>query len=607
MIAAESDAHEGAPREVALTRVPRARYVGAMRAEGPGGRRRPERAESEAPGGAGALRRASLAAVAVAALFAASLETRIASAGDGAAAEVPAASEPPAGGVSGDVAPGATGAEAGPGATGAEAGAGAEAAKASIAPGSLAGAEGAPSGGSITPGDGALLEPEPLDRALRGLFVEPLRFRYERRDDHDLREDLRDRDTRTLGKIGFGIDARPLEPLRARVALRATRTWDRNLVNRAARIDLFGQDHLDVFEAFGEVGPLEGLPLSARVGRQTLAFGEERLLGPLEFVQNARSWDMARLRFESDDLTADAFWGRLVLFEGYDDRNLNRPVETTDLLGVYASLRLLEGALTVEPFYIAKFDDNRPILGERGSSGHHLLLHSPGVRAVWKPLPFILWADAVLQLGRRGRDDILAYGLVGKAAWRAPEWLRPLFEIETELVYGSGDRDPADGRVETFDNLYPTNHKFYGELDLASWQNIQDWRLTARFELYRARLHAPPPERPEDAPPRYVWQRAEEALAPHEMPFNLEVGWHFLWLATPRDAWYNAALRPIRADPSGRAPRDLGGELDIVFRVGGLSIGVAQLFTGGFVRRTTPPGGDRGDPQLFYVEYNVTF
>jgi len=462
-------------------------------------------------------------------------------------------------------------------------------------------------GGSITAGDVVLIENEPLDRVLRGAFVEPFRIRYERRDDADLREDLRDRDTRTLAKLGFGIDARPWDPVRGRVALRLTRSWDRNVVNRSARIDPFGQDQLDFFEGFAEVGPFADVPLSLRIGRQVLAFGEERLLGPLEFVQNARSFDAARLLFEGEDVSVSAFWGRLVQFEGYDDHNLNRPVETTDLMGVYGQVRLLDDALTVEPFYLAKFDDNRVITGETGQTGHHLFLHSPGVRAVWKPLPFIFWADAVVQSGRRGPDPIFAYGLVGKAAWRAPEWLRPLFEVESEFVYGSGDTDPTDGRHGTFDNLYPTNHKFYGELDLASWQNIQDWRTTLRLEVYRARLHGPPPERDEALPPRYTWQRAEEALAPHEIPFTLEVGWHFLWLATSQDAWYNAGLGVVRSDPTGRAPRDLGRELDLIFRVGSLSLTYAHLWTGGYVARTTPEGGKSGDPELFMIEYTVSF
>ena len=43
--------------------------------------------------------------------------------------------------------------------------------------------------------------------------------------------------------------------------------------------------------------------------------------------------------------------------------------------------------------------------------------------------------------------------------------------------YGSGDGDPTDGDIETFQNLFPTNHKFYGYMDLSSLQNLHDIRL----------------------------------------------------------------------------------------------------------------------------------
>ena len=45
-----------------------------------------------------------------------------------------------------------------------------------------------------------------------------------------------------------------------------------------------------------------------------------------------------------------------------------------------------------------------------------------------------------------------------------------------EYDYSSGDSNPTDGKHGTFDNLFPTNHKFYGYMDFVSLQNIQDVR-----------------------------------------------------------------------------------------------------------------------------------
>lgn len=451
--------------------------------------------------------------------------------------------------------------------------------------------------------------PEPIERTIRGFFVGPVRYRHEYRDDHDLRADIDDGDNRDLLKVGFGLDARPIDLIRGRVQLRYTRSWGRNIVNPALAIDPFGQDHLDIFEAFGEVGPVEGVPLSVRVGRQVLAYGEERLVGPLEFIQNARTWDAVKIIFAGESAGADLWWGRRVQYQGPDDHNANQPVDTVDFFGLYGYLRLVAD-LTIEPFYLAKYDDNHEVAGERGRTAHHILRHSPGVHAVFKaPGGLTVGADAAVQLGERARDDILAWGAGARATWRAPEWLRPLFELETEYYFASGDTNPRDGDVNTFDNFYPTNHRFYGEIDFVGWQNIHALELTARAELYRLALRDPPAPlaKGEKPPLRCPLKKVPDALVPPTVALLLEVGAHSFWLATPNDAWYNAALVPVRRDPTGDASRELGQEIDVVLRAGPIAIAYAHFFPGEFVRDTTPAGGNTSGADLFYAELLFSF
>jgi len=447
----------------------------------------------------------------------------------------------------------------------------------------------------------------PLERIGRGIFLGPLRYRHEYRDDFDFRSDRDDRDDRDLFKLGFGIDARPVDALRGRVQARVTRSWGRDVVNTSARIDPFGQDHLDIFEAFGEIGPFAGTPLSLRLGRQVLAFGEERLIGPLEFVQNARSFDAARAIFgEGSDLEASAFWGRLVQFEGTDDHNLNRPVETSDLFGLYATWKPLPDLL-VDAFYLAKYDDNHVVASETGNPGHHALRHSPGARGVFKaPAGFAFYADGVVQFGESGNDEIFAWGAAAKVIWTAPEEIRPLWQVEAEYIYGSGDTNPADGTIGTLDNFYPTNHKFYGEMDLASWQNIHDLELTTRIEVFRRKLRDPPGGDGKGPRP-WIHERAVPALVPATLVVTLEMGFHALWLASTSDAWYNAPLRVVRRDPTGAANRELGQEVDIVLRAGPVNLGYGHFFAGAYVRDTTPAGGRVTGADFFWVEVALSF
>lgn len=55
--------------------------------------------------------------------------------------------------------------------------------------------------------------------------------------------------------------------------------------------------------------------------------------------------------------------------------------------------------------------------------------------------------------------------------WLSHPW-KP--RLGLQYNYGSGDQNPADGKIETFQNLYPTNHLFYGFMDTTGWLNMHN-------------------------------------------------------------------------------------------------------------------------------------
>ncbi|HVY63006.1 MAG TPA: alginate export family protein [Planctomycetota bacterium] len=477
----------------------------------------------------------------------------------------------------------------------------------------------------------ALGLPIPAELALRGVFIDPVRYRHEYRSDRDFDSERNDEENRDLFKLGFGCDARPLEPVRGRVALRLTRSWGRDETRRGSAsgsegsgspprpdgagdapsrpaIDEFGQDHLDLFEGFVELGPIAGIPLSARVGRQVVALGAERLLGPDEWVQNSRSWDGARVLFRSERADLDLFWGRLVRFRGSNDRNANTPVETVDVLAAWQTARPVEG-LAVDAYWLARLDDDTPYASEESEARplRRLAVHAFGGRAVLDPGPLRLEVEGLYETGARGRDPLEAYGALGLATWRAPALLRPLLEVSAGFAYGSGDRSPRDGRAETLDSFYPSGHGRFGDIDLASWQNVQDARFQASFEAHRFKLREPSPPRPKGAPPPHLFERVQEEQVPPEQALLIEVGLHALWLASARDAWYDAELRPLRRDASGEAGKDLGRELDAVVRFGAFSGGYAHFFPGAFVHRTEAGGARMTGADLFWFQVAMVF
>ena len=168
-------------------------------------------------------------------------------------------------------------------------------------------------------------------------------------------------------------------------------------------------------------------------------------------------------------------------------------------------------------------------------------------------------------------------------------WATP--RLGLEYSYSSGDSNPNDGRHGTFDNLFPTNHKFYGYMDFASLQNIQDVR--GIFQLK-------PTTR---------------------MCVALEG--HGFWLANTHDNFYNVAGAPrggIAATPAGTGyginpsySDFLGTELDViagyaVTRFAQLEAGYGHFFTGNYIQQSfhSPAFGSK-DANYVYLQTTINF
>jgi hypothetical protein len=111
--------------------------------------------------------------------------------------------------------------------------------------------------------------------------------------------------------------------------------------------------------------------------------------------------------------------------------------------------------------------------------------------------------------------------------WNALPW-RPRTGID--YSYASGDDDPTDGEINTFDSAFGARDKMYGRMNLFHWKNLKD-----------AELHM--------------------SLHPHPK-WKLVTRFHSFWLAEEEDAWY---LNPkAYRDRTGNSGDEVGKELDII-------------------------------------------
>jgi hypothetical protein len=272
----------------------------------------------------------------------------------------------------------------------------------------------------------------------------------------------------------------------------------------------------------------------------------QRLIGPFGFTDVGRSMDGAEyaLTRGKGNLTLTAFRPTRGVFQtdGWGDLKINvlYGAWTRQFAGKQPSeLRLFAAGYLDERDNVLK-TDSRPAAIRRADTGHirigsygaHYLALLPTRTGAFDVL---LWG--VLQSGWWGTQRHGAYAWAAEAGWqpavlpRLKPWLR------AGINYGSGDRDPNDGRHGSFFQLLPTPRP-YARMPFFNMMNLRDAFGEAIFR-----------------PAKAVTLRAD---------------FHSLRLANASDLWYSGggAFQPWTFGYTGRASaapgsRSLANLLDV--------------------------------------------
>ncbi|MGH9779300.1 MAG: alginate export family protein [Candidatus Acidiferrales bacterium] len=286
----------------------------------------------------------------------------------------------------------------------------------------------------------------------------------------------------------------------------------------------------NLYQAYLDWRPSGSEHWELRAGRQELIYGEERLVGAFGWDNVGRSFDAARLRYRRGAWSSDFFAGRLV-----EVRRNGAPhrVGNQELYGVYLTRAAKEAPHRTE-FYSFFLRDGLRTVGEQPlEPGQAVRILTVGFRRVHQPKTgWRYGVEHAWQFGERGPDSHRAAMLIASGGYSWSGRWAPRLSFEYDFAIG--DNDSADGRSREFNNLFPTNHVYYGYADLAGLRNLHDFRLTA-------------------------------AARPHPK-VTLEADYHRFLLAARRGPWKNAGGRVLGSDPTGAAGRDLGQEVDLTVR-----------------------------------------
>ena len=202
---------------------------------------------------------------------------------------------------------------------------------------------------------------------------------------------------------------------------------------------------LDVHEAFATI-PLSCC-LSLKLGRQEMSFDTQRIIGAVGWSQRGRSFDAARLHVGKGKTNADLFGAILTEDDGDADGTWAGSATSSFMVGAH-------GSWQYDPQH------NLSLLAlSVNQSDPTDARHTVGLVASGKTGGFSYTGEGYYQLGKTGGKEVSAWLVAVRPSFTVDAPWKPSVTLWGEALSGEGTDEG------TFNTLFATNHKFYGEMD----------------------------------------------------------------------------------------------------------------------------------------------
>jgi len=315
------------------------------------------------------------------------------------------------------------------------------------------------------------------------------------------------------------------------------------------------ENELALQNAFADLSftPVSGADVTLRAGRQELQYGSGRLVDVREGPNVRRTFDAARAILEVPHWRLEGLAGRPRIAEqGIFDDESNVDQALWGLYGSGGDHLLPFGKLDL---YYLGFEDDAGTFVQGVARERR---HSLGSR-LWGEADGWDWNwEAIYQFGSFGDGDISAWTLASETGFTFAEqpW-RPRIALSANVA--SGDDDPADTDLGTFNPLFPRGN-YFSEAAVLGPRNFFN-------------LHPFITAHPTDA-------------------WSLITDMNFFWRLETEDGVYAPSGQVIR-QPGGSDKRFVGSalsltsEYEIVENLTFTAI-YTHFFAGGFIRDTGP-------------------
>lgn len=316
-----------------------------------------------------------------------------------------------------------------------------------------------------------------------------------------------------------------------------------------------------------------------RLGRQEIQWGDGRLLGRSDWSITGRSLDAVRGVWVVGNFDIEGFASVLSLPGALPpdvSRNASTQAASSQVEGPGAQLHGLRVAWHIAPLLVVEVNGlaryvRLPAPAQIVPSD----LYVAGMRLSGRHMGFQYSAEGVWQAGRIAAvgesDPIRAYA--GAARAEVPIGLFWKMRLGAQAAYASGQK-PGESTITRFDPILPDVHTAHGPMGLYAWSNVIEGAGWLGFTPFRES--------------------------------KLTLGYRYVALAQPGDAWQSSSLVRIGANASNES-RFLGHELDAGFVWSpweplALGMGYGAFLTGDGARAILRAQG-RGEPDVQHFGY----
>lgn len=276
---------------------------------------------------------------------------------------------------------------------------------------------------------------------------------------------------------------------------------------------------MDMNQAYIEVKHLFDTQLYTKIGRQEMAYGDQRLVGNTNFWSTypfPRAYDAVKLGGKYETFDIDAWYATVTerqfgtlfgpsggipanaasnmpsdrAFSGIWATLKNIPNNTIDLYllnmddGAYnaaGALATYEGVTGLPP----NFGHFPYQVNATGAIASKTQVHNFGARLKGKNGGLDYTVELNQQTGKFGGDsaNINASGGAAVVGYAVPDAMG--LRISGEYVFASGDDTPNSGNHKTFYQFTPSPHMHLGAQDFIAFQNVNAWRIGASFNAMK--------------------------------------------------------------------------------------------------------------------------